>query len=219
MSTDQTSLEPAESPSSDKSSDSQNAPIVARAGSYYRNARYIMFGIIVAMGLWFLYDGLITYPRSNALYDDLTKKIEVLSREQKQETPEYQSLVFKRKETKFHDEFSIRLQCLLGALLPPIGIGLLVFWLRRSRGEIRLENGVLSAPGFPPIPLSKVDELDRQFWEKKGIVYAYYDLGNANAGKIRLDDFIYQAQPIRDIVKEIERELKTQQKTPASTPA
>lgn len=219
MSTDQTSQESSESPLDYESGENPNAPIVARAGKYYRNARYIMFAIVVAMGLWFLYDGTITYPRSNALFDDLTKKIDALSREQKQETPEYQSLVFKRKETKFHDEFSIRLQCLLGALLPPIGIGLLVFWLRRSRGEIRLENGILNAPGLPPIPLSKIDELDRQFWEKKGIAYAYYDLGNGNAGKVRLDDFIYQAQAIRDIVKAIEKELKTQHKAPATTPA
>ena len=199
--------------------DSQNTPeqaptgpIVARAGGYYRNARYIMFGIIVAMGCWFFYDGMVTYPNHNKKFADLTNQIDRLVAQGKQETPECQAMVFDRKKKKApHEEFSIRLQKLLGVALPPIGLGLMIFWLRQSRGQIRLENGVLYAPGHPPVPLAKIDELDKQFWERKGICYAYYDLGTGEAegkgDRIRLDDFVYQAQPIRDIVKHIEDEI------------
>lgn len=186
-------------------------PIVARAGSYYRNARYIMFVIIVTMGAWFLYDGLVTYPKQNEDYDRLTLAVDRLVSDKKQDTPEYLSLVTELKKAKHHDEFSVRLQVLLGLALPPAGICLLIFWLKRSRGEIRLEDDVLTAPGCPPVPLEKIDELDRTLWDKKGIAFAYYDLGGGNEGKIRLDDFIYQAQPIRLIVAEIQALLKERQ--------
>lgn len=195
-------------------------PMVARAGTYYRNARYIMFTIIVLMGVWFLYDGFVKYPEENRQYDTVSVKItelEAQSRELEKQgrafdnQAELDRLVFKRKqEMKQHPEFSIRVQKILGFALPPIGIGLLIYWLRKSRGEISITNRVLNAPGNPPVPIETIDELDKELWDKKGIAYAYYTLPDGTTGKVRLDDFVYQARPIRAIVKQIEVELRSQ---------
>ena len=120
----------------------------------------------------------------------------------------------KRKgELKEHPEFSIQVQKWLGFALPPIGLGLLVHWLRKSRGEIRLDKQVLSFPGHPDVPITAVDELDKELWDKKGIAYAYYTLSDNTSGKLKLDDFVYQARPIREIVKQIESELRSQDQT------
>lgn len=186
-------------------------PIVARAGTYYRNARYIMFAIIVAMGVWFLYDGFVKYPNENRKYAELTAKIDELNRNpETRDGAEHLRYITARKEVTQHDTFSITLQKILGFSLPPLAIGLLVYWLYKSRGVIQMNNGVLSAPGHPDVPLANVDELDKGLWEKKGIAYVYYTLPNNATGKLRLDDFIYQARPIRDMVKQIETELKSQ---------
>ncbi len=186
-------------------------PIVARAGTYYRNARYIMFAIIVAMGAWFLYDGFVAYPESNKKYDALVElRAQMDKAPDKRDEAEYLRVTTQIKSLNRHDDFSILLQKLLGFLLPPIGIGLLIYWLRQSRGEIRLENMVLSAPGFPPVHLDRIDELDKQLWEKKGIAFVFYTLEDNVTGKLRLDDFVYQARPIRAIVKRIEDELTAQ---------
>lgn len=186
------------------------APIVARAGRYYRNARYLMFVIIVSMGAWFMYDGFVAYPESNRRYDSLVKDLDRLEKDPKRDEATYLSVTLQVKSMSRHDEFSILLQKILGFTLPPAGIGLLVYWLRKSRGEIRLENGVLSIPGSPSVSLSSIDELDKDLWDRKGIVTAYYTLDDNTTGKFSLDDFIYQAHPIRAIVKAIENELEAQ---------
>lgn len=194
------------------------APIVARAGTYYRNARYVMFVIIVAFGCWFLYDGFVKYPAQNRKHDDLTRKVEEMERKPDRDEAEYLRLTLQRKEMQRHDEFSIGLQKILGFLLPPIGLAFLVFWLHRSRGEIRLGNDVLTAPGSPAIPLAAIDEMDKTLWERKGISVVYYTL-EGQSGTLTLDDFVYQAIPIRAIVKRIEDDLRAKDELAAAQEA
>lgn len=194
--------------------------IVARAGRYYRNARYIMFSIIVVMGCWFLYDGFVKYPADNKAFAETEAQIRPL-REQEARAQvqgkkfdneaELQRLVFQLKnERRKHDDFGITVQKILGFALPPIGIGLMIYWLRCSRGEIRLENKILTAPGHSPAPLAQIDDLDKALWEKKGIAFVFFTLPNGTTDKICLDDFVYQARPIREIVKAIEAEIAAQ---------
>jgi hypothetical protein len=186
------------------------APIVARAGRYYRNARYLMFAIIVGMGGWFMYDGFVKYPESNRVYDDLVQKLAQMEKDPNRDEATYLSVTLRVKSMSRHEEFSILLQKLLGFTLPIVGIGLLIYWLKNSRGEIRLENGVLTLPGSPAVPLSSMDELDKELWDRKGIATVYYTLDDNTTGKFLLDDFVYQAHPIRAIVKAIEGELQAQ---------
>lgn len=207
MSTDQQTPTPEQTSAAES-----GGTVVARAGSYYRNARYIMFAIILLMGFWFLYDGFVKYPNHNKEYDRLTSEIQAMEKLPKREESNYQRLLSKRTAMggRKSDMSDILPQKVLGFSLPPIGIGLLIYWLRKSRGEIKLENKVLTAPGFPPINLHEIDELDKDLWDKKGIAFVYYTLADKTTGKLRLDDFIYQARPIREIVKQIELEMKAQ---------
>lgn len=186
------------------------ASIVARAGRYYRNARYLMFAIIMATGVWFLYDGFIKYPAENAAYDLLLQQQSELERATPRDEAALVSIAQRLKEMTRHREFGLLFQKMLGLTLLPAGLGLLIFWLYRSRGEIRLENGIITLPGHPPIPLKAIDELDKELWDRKGIAFAYYALSDNTTGKFRLDDFVYQAHPIRAIVQRVEDELLSQ---------
>ena len=169
-----------------------------------------MFIIIVAMGVWFVYDGFVAYPEANRKYDELVKQLNAMEKDPGRDEAKYLSVTLQVKSSSRHDDFSILLQKILGFVLPPIAIGLLIYWMRKSRGEIRLENGVMTLPGSPAVPLSAIDELDKELWDRKGIVTVYYTLENNTTGKFGLDDFIYQAHPIRAIVKAIEDELQAQ---------
>src|SRR5688500_17591816 len=55
---------------------SPQLPIVARAGSYYRNVRYLMAAGMVGFGLWFGYDGFVGWPQKNATYDRIVAEHE-----------------------------------------------------------------------------------------------------------------------------------------------
>lgn len=182
-------------------------PIIARAGTYYRNARYLMFLIVVAFGCWFLYDGFVRYPKQNAEYDALSKQVENMERSPNRDEAEFLRLTLKRNNATVHKPFDILLQKMLGFALPPVGMGLLIFWLHRSRGEIRMENAVLTAPGSVPIPIKTIDEMDKTLWERKGIVTVYFTIEGVS-GTLKLDDFVYQATPIRQIVKLIDNDLQ-----------
>ena len=186
------------------------APIVARAGRYYRNARYLMFAIIMATGAWFLYDGFVKYPAENAEYDVLLQQQAALERAPVRDEAALVGIAQSLKEKTRHREFGILLQKILGFTLLPTGLALLVYWLYRSRGEIRLEDSVITLPGHPPIPLNAIDEVDKEFWDRKGIAFVYYSLDDGTNGKFRLDDFIYQAHPIRAIMQRVEDELLSQ---------
>ena len=164
--------------------------IVARAGTYYRVTRYIFSAVMLAMGGWFAYDGYVTYPRNNELH-----RLHVLDPAQHP------------KDYPTHNAASIRLQKILGAALPVVGIGLLGWTLHNSRGAYRLAGDVLSVPGHPDVPLDHVTQIDKSKWDRKGIAYLDYALPTGQKGRIKLDDFVYDRPPTDRILETIEVRL------------
>lgn len=168
-------------------------PIVARAGSYYRNMRYLMFVLLVAMGAWFGYDGFHAWPEGNRRIAEL----ELLIKEA-DGSGDIEAAGRHRAELKNYKKRSdtdLLIQKVLCFALPVLGGAVLLNALRRSRGEIRLEDDVLHAPGHEPLPLEHVQQFDRRLWDRKGIAFVQYDRGGV-AARIRLDDFIYERKPI-----------------------
>jgi hypothetical protein len=161
----------------------QSGPvIVARAGTYYRVARFIMAALILAMAAWFAYDGYVKYPQQNA------EAIE-------------------RGHTPPHSDLDLLIQRLLGWGLPPLGLALIVWTLYNSRGAYRLDGLTLSAPGHPAVPLEQIVRIDKTLWDRKGIAYVDYEAPGGETGRIKLDDFVYQQEPTDAIVKRLEEHL------------
>ena len=157
--------------------------IVARAGRYYRNTRYIFSLGLVLMGAWFAYDGWVAWPRQAAMH---------------RENP---------KTGAPRSETDIRLQRVLGSLLPPAGIAFLIWTLYQSRGAYRLRGDVLSVPGHPVIPLDAIRAMDKSKWDRKGIATVQYELTPGRPGWLVLDDFVYDRPPTDRIVERIEAHL------------
>ncbi len=178
--------------------------IVATAGSYYRNTRYIIAAACLVMGLWFGYDGFIGYPESNRKLAVIEADLEIAR--EKQDVPQLDKLTAERKDLKHHTDTDIRLQRTLFYILPPLAVFLLIRWIHASRGEYRLSGDTLYAPGHPPVSLSGIRDLDKTLWDRKGIAFATYE-EQGRTGKIRLDDFVYQRPPIHAIVERIEQAL------------
>lgn len=174
-------------------------PVVARAGRYYRVARYLMTVLLIAYGAWSIYDGFVSWPNW--------------------------PITHPRERPK--TDTDIMLNKVLGVVLPPMGLVVLFWALYNSRGEYRLEDGVISIPGHPPVPLDKIQSVDRELWDRKGIAYVEYDLSSTPvrakagggapvayegvkkgaSGKFKLDDFVYEREPTDQIFKVIESSL------------
>jgi hypothetical protein len=177
--------------------------IVAKSGRYYRVARYLMCLLLLAYGAWSIYDGFVSWPQW-----PITHPAE------KAKTPT-----------------DIMLNKILGVVLPPMGLFILGWALYNSRGQYRLENGVLHVPGIPPVPLSRIHSINREQWDRKGIAYVEYDLSDppprgstaapdkSGRGKFKIDDFVYEREPTDQIFKAIEESLlKGHEHTPPATP-
>jgi hypothetical protein len=171
--------------------------VVAKAGRYYRVARYLMTLLLIGYGAWSIYDGFYSWPNWPITHPE--------------------------EKPKTHTD--IVLNQVLGIALPPTGLFILFWALYNSRGEYRLENGVVNIPGHPPIPLDKIHSVNRELWDRKGIAYVDYDLTEAPVatkaggvvnysgvtkgvkGTFRLDDFVYEREPTDKIFKAIEDSL------------
>ena len=160
-------------------------PIIAKAGTYYRVTGIIMAVVMIGYGIWSIRDGFITWPKEVA--------------EQRA-----------RGQKEAHNHLSILMNQVLCVVLPPAGLALLIWRLYNSRGTIRLEDDTIRAPGHPPVPLAAVVALDRRLWDRKGIAYVSYELDGAPGRNLKLDDFVYQREPIDQIYERVEKSLSSE---------
>lgn len=153
-------------------------PVVARAATYYRVTRYVMVVVLFGYGIWSIRDGFFRYPRENA------------------------EAKAAGKDVLPHAALDVPFNQVIGVLLPPLSIFMLIYSLRKSRGEIRLDGQTLQAPGHPPVLLDAITAVDQRLWDRKGIAYVDYELPDRK-GRITLDDFIYERTPIDEMHKRI----------------
>jgi len=160
--------------------DYRSPPLAARYGRYYRNTRYLMFVLFMGFGIYCIYDGFVKYPREN-------------------------ETAIKRGQRPPHGEYDAPLNKALGIILPPLAVFVLLRALHNSRGEVRLDGDTLSIPGHPPIPLSAIRTIDKGLWDRKGIAYIDYELGEPPVTRtFKLDDFVYDRPPIDEIMARVE---------------
>jgi len=179
--------------------------IVARAGQYYRNTRYIMAALLIGMAGWFAYDGWVKWPEGNRKIADLQAQLNAA--QEAKDDEKAGALSQELKKYTHHNDAAILLQKILACGLPPLGIALLVWTLRNSRGEYRLSGDTLSVPGHPPVKLDQIQSVDRALWDRKGIAYVEYEVPPHPRGRLRLDDFVYEREPTDRIFERIETHL------------
>jgi hypothetical protein len=168
------------------------ADIVAKAGAYYRNARYIICALALGLGLYFAYDGWIGYPNERERYERMTEQQRAVAHEP-------------------HTLLDIQIQKELAAALIPLAPILLAFFLHRSRGEYRLSGTTLHVPGHPPVPFDAIVGIDKSKWDRKGIIHIDYKLDDsAPTRRLTLDDFIYEQVATDKIVDALTAWLKSQ---------
>ncbi len=179
--------------------------IVARAGQYYRNTRYLMCILLVGGGLWFAYDGWIGWPEHNRKVAEVKRRIsDAESAGDQHGAAAARTELGKMSEEKSSSD--ILLQKVLAISLPPVGIGLLGWALYNSRGQYRLSGRTLHVPGHPPVSFDQITRLDKRLWDRKGIAYVDYET-EQKKGTIKFDDFVYDRKPMDQIYERIENEI------------
>jgi hypothetical protein len=162
------------------------APIVARAGTYYRVTRYLLCAVFLLYGVWSIYDGFVSWPAWPQTHP----------------------------HEKPYTQTDIYFNRVIGVVFPILSIALLIRSLHNSRGEYRLEDGVVHIPGHPPVPLDKISGINKTLWDRKGIAHFDYNVGQVPAGSklsprgtFRLDDFVYERDATDAIYKILDETL------------
>lgn len=160
--------------------------IIAGPGTYFRRARWIMVILMLCIGGWLLYDGLIGYPKGNREYIEKAR-----AANNKDDFDSTGKFVGKLP----HGDTDIRLQFILGIPLFPAALFFLWYFHHQSRGTYTLEGDQLSIPGHPPFHFADITKLDKKLWDRKGIAFLEYKTAAGQTGRARLDDFVYDRKP------------------------
>lgn len=171
--------------------------LVARADFQYRWRVYLFFVVMFGYGMWSLYDGFVAWPRDNALWQQMEEHGQI-------------------PPQKMHNDAGILLNRALGIVLPAISLPLFIWLMYRSRGEYRLADGTLAAPGHPAVPLERIEALDKTLWDRKGIAAVEYKDAAGDAHKLFLRDMVYDRRTTDRIVERIEAHLASDQPTDPS---
>ncbi len=158
-------------------------PIVAKVSNEFFVRRMLLVALILGMGLYFLRDGYIGWPRENAAAK--AKGIEKPPR----------------------SDLDILLQKVLGYTMVPLSLAGLVYYLKIAKQTYHFDGQTLLVTDCPPVPMSSIRTIDRTKWDRKGIAYLGYELADGTTGRVKLDDFIFQRPPTDRIFDIIEKTL------------
>lgn len=163
-----------------------------------------LFGFAV----WFLWDGLIGWPRSNERFDAHERL--------KDKSDEWPKLCAKNGWTteaphKRYTRGETNLQLAIAALTGSIGVFSLVFWLRAKKSFIRSEADAVITPSGRRVPYSSITDMDLRKWKSKGLATVAYSLDGAK-GRFILDDAKYEPTALDAILDDIRQQTAGQAK-------
>lgn len=196
---------------------SSTEPIVCRITPWYYRRMGLMAGMLVAMGLYFLYDGKFGYPRANEIadkkewfentllkgYDEAkaANRLEAWVKETEAkglpagkngEPPRWVSYAaehgWPEKPHKYTDR-EINEQFWWGGATVMAGLIVGVMMLLNRSKVLRAEADRWTTPEGQTIHFSQVFRVDKRKWDNKGLAYVWYrETAEAPEKKAILDD-------------------------------
>ena len=165
--------------------------------------------LFLGLALWFLYDGVITYPRQR----ERALRYQELKEEDR--TGEWQEIAKEHgwpseDPGKPKKEYEIYLQLVLAALVALLGLLCSFFFIRaRGRWIEANETGLRTSWGRQ-LEFGQIVLLNKKKWKSKGIAKITYRQ-NGRRCRLVLDDWKYDAEPTRAILCEVESHLDASQ--------
>jgi hypothetical protein len=172
---------------------------------------------------WFLWDGLIGWPRSNERWDaheraekykelkDKPAEWEALcgQRGWKVEAPPaWEKICAARGWTtepphKRYERSDLIPQYVCAGVSGAIGIFSLIYWLRARKMVIRSDTEAVFTPSGTRVPYGSITQIDRRKWKPKGLATVFYSLDGAK-GRFVLDDAKYEPTALDTILADIQ---------------
>ena len=180
--------------------------LVAQPDAGYRWKHLIVAVAMIAFGAWFAYDGWIKWPAENARIRQVQQEKDAAAAAG--ETARVEALAKELQELNHHTEMDLAIQKVLAIALPAFGLFWGAWTLRDTRGVYRMSGNTLFVPGHPPVAVDDIRRIDKRKWDKKGIAFLHYEVGQPpTAGVLKLDDFAYERKPTDEMLERIEKNV------------
>ena len=180
-------------------------PAEARIAPIWKKQKLFVAIFLIAIGAWFFFDGLVGYPRSNErfLAHQGYEQDNRLS-----EWPTYaksRGWVEKPPEKLFKPQ-DVIVQYVFGSLGALIGAIVLAYWFTQKGRVLRTDEDVVYTPAGTRVPFEAVTGIGKKRWDSKGIAVVRYTL-EGRKGEFIVDDYKFETEPTRKILREIEEKL------------
>lgn len=156
---------------------------------------------LLGFSMWFLWDGFIGYPRSNARWD--------AHESLKDKSGEWEKYAASRGWTtepphRRFEKKDLAGQYICAGVAGAIGIFSLIFWLRARKMVIRSDADAVFTPSGKRVPYGSITQIDRRKWKSKGLATVFYSLDGAK-GRFVLDDAKYEPTALDAILEDIQQ--------------
>jgi hypothetical protein len=180
--------------------------IIAEPDAGYRWKHLIVSIAMIAAGMWFAYDGWIKWPAENARIAQVQKEKEAARAAG--DSVKDEALAKELQDLSYHGPWDLFFQKFLAFTLPAFGLFWGAWTLKDTRGALRMSGNTLQVPGHPPITVDDIRRIDKRKWDRKGIAYLHYEVGQPpTAGVLKLDDFAYERKPTDEMLERIEKNV------------
>lgn len=174
----------------------------------------IVAAVCLFMTAWFLYDGLVGYPRKQMIAEEYEtlKDMEAVERAEKWRQIASERGWSKDRPEKSAHEISEDIfgQFVWAGVAFCAGFPALLFYLQtRGTWVEQTESGVTTSWG-QTVDFGTVTQLNKKRWREKGIARATY----SSSGMVKsfvFDDFKYDREPLGKMLRELESRLKPEQ--------
>jgi hypothetical protein len=199
--------------------------VTATISREWKQRMLIICAVLVGLGGWFLFDGLVAYPQNNqkaVVYFEIRERLG-------KDTPETKAAWDEVRAAKGWSEAAPKKIYSQGDLTTQVVLGLLALggaaaaglhFLRSLSTTTRMNNGLITLPDGLEIPISKVRAVSRKRWENKGIADLAWEPEPGRMERFLLDDYKYVGAAT--ILEEVERTLGVEKpagETPSDTAA
>ena len=177
--------------------------VTARISKAYRIRLGVMAALLLAFSGWFFYDGAIGYPEQQRVHE--------LWLDLRENDPDWRT-EWNRLMNE-HDypanpdgksDLDIFVQYLLGTLTGALGLLFLVGFARTFGRWLAIDDDALTANGGHRAPFDRIESIDTERWDRKGIAIVHYRNEAGQHKRITLDDWKFDREPTQTIYQQLQ---------------
>ena len=180
-------------------------PAEAHISTTWKRQKLLVGIFVIAFGGYFFFDGFINWPKSNVRW---LKHKEFVDAQNEVAWDDYAAKQGWTNEVphKFYEPKDIVGQYVCGSVLVLIGGIVLVYWATQIKRVVRTDEDAVYTAAGNRVPFSAITGVGKKQWESKGIARVRYEL-DGRRGEFVVDDYKFDTEPSRTILKEIEEKL------------